>query len=101
MLSPTRLIPWFSKVEGNTYSALLHHPFLFKEKTNASSRGSIGPRGTLRFMQAKIPVRLRKPNGPKLYPAGLAQAIVVYQTYPKRGKVELVGNFKYLYSDDV
>ena len=39
-LSPTGLIPWFSKVKGNTYSALLHHPFLFKEKTNASSRVS-------------------------------------------------------------
>ena len=40
MLSPTGLIPWFSKAEGNTYSTLLHHPFLFKEKTNASSRSS-------------------------------------------------------------
>ena len=39
-LSPTGLIPWFSKTEGNTYSTLLHHPFLFKGKTNASSRGS-------------------------------------------------------------
>src|SRR5215216_3721149 len=40
MLSPTGLIPWFSKVEENTYSTLLHHPFLFKGKTNANSRGS-------------------------------------------------------------
>ena len=39
-LSPTGLIPWFPKTEGNTYSTLLHHPFLFKGKTNASSRGS-------------------------------------------------------------
>ena len=39
-LSPTGLIPWFSKAKGNTYSTLLHHPFLFKGKTNASSRGS-------------------------------------------------------------
>ena len=30
MLPPTRLIPWFSKTEGNTYATLLHHPFLFK-----------------------------------------------------------------------
>ena len=30
--SPTGLIPWFSKTEGNTYAALLHHPFLFKGK---------------------------------------------------------------------
>ena len=29
---PTRLIPWFSKTEGNTYATLLHHPFLFKGK---------------------------------------------------------------------
>src|SRR3990170_6061836 len=40
VLSPTGLIPWFSKAEGNTYSTLLHHPFLFKGKTNANSRGS-------------------------------------------------------------
>ena len=39
-LSPTGMIPWFSKAEGNTYSTLLHHPFLFKKKTYASSRGS-------------------------------------------------------------
>ena len=28
------------KTEGNTYATLLHHPFHFKEKTNACSRGS-------------------------------------------------------------
>ena len=28
------------KTEGNTYATLLHRPFLFKGKTNASSRGS-------------------------------------------------------------
>src|SRR6266516_748599 len=43
VLSPTGLIPWFSTTEGNTYSTLLHHPFLFKGKTNASSRGSSLP----------------------------------------------------------
>ena len=32
MWSPTGLIPWFSKTEGNTYATLLHHPFLFKGK---------------------------------------------------------------------
>ena len=37
---PTGLIPWFSKTEGNSYATLLHHPFLFKGKTNTSSRGS-------------------------------------------------------------
>ena len=39
-LSPTGLIPWFSKAEGNSYSTLLHHSFLFKGKANTSSRGS-------------------------------------------------------------
>ena len=38
--SPTRLIPWFSKAEGNTYATLLHHPFLFKGKPTQCSRGS-------------------------------------------------------------
>ena len=38
--SPTGLIPWLSKTTGNTYTTLLHHPFLFKGKTNACSRGS-------------------------------------------------------------
>ena len=40
MWPPTGLIPWFSKTKGNTYATLLHHPFLFKEKTNTCSRGS-------------------------------------------------------------
>ena len=40
--SPTGLIRWFSKTEGNTYATLMHHPFLFKGKTNACSRGSRG-----------------------------------------------------------
>ena len=32
VFSPTGLIPWFSKTEGNTYATLLHRPFLFKGK---------------------------------------------------------------------
>ena len=40
MSSPTGLIPWFSKTEGNTYATLLHHPFLFKGKPTQCSRGS-------------------------------------------------------------
>ena len=40
MWSPTGLIPWFSKTEGNTYDALLHHPFFFKGKPTQCSRGS-------------------------------------------------------------
>ena len=31
VLSPTGLIPWFSKTEWNTYATLFHHPFLFGE----------------------------------------------------------------------
>ena len=31
-MSPTGLIPWFSKTGGNTYATVLHHPFLFKGK---------------------------------------------------------------------
>ena len=37
---PTGLIPWFSKIEGNTYATLLHHPFLFKGKPTQCSIGS-------------------------------------------------------------
>ena len=36
------MIPWFSKTEGKTYAALLHHPFLFKGKPTQCSRGSRG-----------------------------------------------------------
>ena len=43
VLSPTGLIPWFSKTEGNTYATLLHHPFLFKGKPTQCSRGSKMP----------------------------------------------------------
>ena len=32
MWSPTGLIPWFPKTEGNTYATLMLHPFLFKGK---------------------------------------------------------------------
>ena len=39
-MSPTGLIPWFSKTEGNTYATLLHHPFLFKGKPAQCLRGS-------------------------------------------------------------
>nr|ACK44495.1 Far1 [Triticum aestivum] len=36
MQPPTRLIPWFSKTEGNTYATLLHHPFLFGENQRSA-----------------------------------------------------------------
>ena len=35
------------KTEGNTYSTLLHHPFLFKGKTNTSSRGRTDAEGNM------------------------------------------------------
>ena len=42
--SPTGLIPWFSKTEGNTYATLLHHPFLFKGKpTHAQEVAMMSP----------------------------------------------------------
>ena len=41
-MSPTGLVHWFLKAEENTYSTLLPHPFLFKGKRNARSRGSTG-----------------------------------------------------------
>ena len=40
MWPPTGLIPWFSKTKGNTYTTLLHHPFLFMGKPTQCSRGS-------------------------------------------------------------
>ena len=40
MLSPTGLIHWFSKTEGNTYATLMHHPFLFKGKPTQCSSSS-------------------------------------------------------------
>ena len=43
MWPPTGLIHWFSKIEGNTYAALLHHPFLFKGKPTQCSKGSRTP----------------------------------------------------------
>ena len=36
MWPPTRLIPWFSKTEGNTYATLLHHPLLFGENQRSA-----------------------------------------------------------------
>ena len=39
-MPPTGLVPSFSKTKGNTYATLLHHPFLFKLRTNACSRAS-------------------------------------------------------------
>ena len=36
MWPPTGLITWFSKTEGNTYTTLLHHPFLFGENQRSA-----------------------------------------------------------------
>ena len=47
MWSPTGLIPWFSKTEGNTYATLLHHPFLFKGKPTHAQEVAISISGTV------------------------------------------------------
>ena len=36
VLSPTGLVPWFSKTKGSTYATLLHHPFLFRENQHSA-----------------------------------------------------------------
>ena len=41
MEPPTRLIPWFSKTEGNTYSTLLHHRFLFRENQRSAQEVAV------------------------------------------------------------
>ena len=40
--TPTGLIPWFSKTEGNTYATVLHHPFLFKGKPTQAQETTEG-----------------------------------------------------------
>ena len=64
MWPPTRLIPWFSKIEGNTSTTLLHHPFLFKGKPTQCSRGSKKDfwrrcRGGLREVKSRFDSRQR------------------------------------------
>ena len=68
MWSPTGLIPWFSKTEGNTYATLLHHPFLFKGKPTQCSRGSKKDfwrrcRGDLRQVKSRFDSRQRAISG--------------------------------------
>ena len=66
--SPTGLIPWFSKTEGNTYATLLHHPFLFKGKPTQCSRGSKKDfwrrrRGDSRQVKSRFDTRQRAISG--------------------------------------
>ena len=66
--SPTGLIPWFSKTEGNTYAALLHHPFVFKGKPTQCSRGSKKDfwrrcRGGVRQVKSRFDSRQRAISG--------------------------------------
>src|SRR6266511_1391621 len=49
------------KTKGNTYSTLLHHPFLFKGKTNASSRSSRSRLGLLPESGNLLPILLEVP----------------------------------------
>ena len=52
---PSDMKPRLSKTEGNTYATLLHHPLLFKGKTNASSRDSMGEQITVgQFIELQI-----------------------------------------------
>ena len=58
------------KIERNTYATLLHHPFLFKGKTNACSRGSKKDfwhrcRGV--YTKVNIPSTHHKPLSPALH----------------------------------
>ena len=55
------------KTEGNTYATLLHHPFLFKGKTDAFSRGSKKDfwrrcRGGLIFLSPTSPFAFSSPS---------------------------------------
>ena len=61
MWSPTGLIPWFSKTEGNTYTTLVHHPFLFKEKPTHAQElarrisGAVAEESTHKLRHTKYP----------------------------------------------
>ena len=68
MWPPTGLIPWFSKTKGNTYTTLLHHPFLFKGKPTQCSRGSKkdfwrGCRGDSRQVKSRFDSQQRAISG--------------------------------------
>src|SRR4051812_22358332 len=68
--SPTGLIPWFSKTEGNTYATLLYHPFLFKGKPTRCTRGSkkdFWRRCRGLYAKVNIPSTHHKPLSPALH----------------------------------
>ena len=69
-LSPTGLIPWFSKTEGNTYATLLHHPFLFGENQRSAqevARRISGPVARDVYAKVNIPSIHHIPLSPVLH----------------------------------
>ena len=62
--SPTGLIPWFSKTEGNTYATLLHHPLLFGEIQRSAQEvarrisGAVAGRLTQASQQYQVPITI-------------------------------------------
>ena len=65
---PTRLIPWFSKTEGNTYATLLHHPFLCKGKATHAQEiarrtsGTVAGESTHKSRHTKYPSQMCIPH---------------------------------------
>ena len=69
--SPTGLIPWFSKTEGNTYDTLLHNPLLFGEIQRSAQevarRISGVVAGEAHASKSTIPSTHHKPLSPALH----------------------------------
>ena len=62
-MSPTGLIPWVSKTEGNTYATLLHHPFPFQGKPTHAQEvarrisGAVAGKIYVKSRHTKYPLR--------------------------------------------
>ena len=68
--SPTGLIPWFSKTEGNTYATLLHHPFVFKWKPTHAQEVARRISGAIAgevYAKVNTPSTHHKPLSPALH----------------------------------
>src|SRR6187399_767327 len=68
--SPTGLIPWFSKTEGNTYATVLHLPFLFEGIQHKLKRYQ-------EEFLAPLPGRLTQ----KSYAKYLSQTLILHITF--------------------
>ena len=56
-LACSLLLDWYlgsQKTKGNTYTTLLHHPFLFKAKPTQCSRGSRRPHASPSYLHKQI-----------------------------------------------